>query len=95
MSERWRFQFSVANVLLMTFAVALILGGVSGMARTNNSRTANVVIDSIVLGVGIPMAIGALGRGFKGLLFGLALGASVVVVVAFVGLILMTVLAGG
>jgi hypothetical protein len=82
MDGRRRFQFSLANVLLMTFAVAWILAGASAAMQVRNVQLQNAAIVSVLLVLGISMAVGALVGGFKGMTRGFILGAAVLATIA-------------
>jgi len=82
MRAQWRFQFSVANVLLMTFAVAWILAGVNAAMQVPNVELKNAAIVSLLIVLGISMAVGALVGGFKGMTRGFIVGACVLLIIA-------------
>ena len=84
MDERKRFQFSVGNVLLMTFAVAWILGGVIAAVRVPDSELRTAAIVSALVILGISMAVGALVGGFKGMTRGFIVGACVLLIIALI-----------
>jgi len=89
MGERWRFQFSVANVLLATFAVAWILGGVTLRLRVGHSSIASAAFIALVVVAGISMTVGGLVGGFKGMTRGFIVGTCVLLAVAIVACMLI------
>jgi hypothetical protein len=85
-----RIQFSIADIFLATFVVGVICLGVQLGSRHDQPG-----IVALTLVFGIPMGIGSLLAGLKGLRFGFLIGVSVIgsIVLFAIVLLLMVLLA--
>ncbi|HEY2881665.1 MAG TPA: hypothetical protein VGJ15_04515 [Pirellulales bacterium] len=88
MNGRGKFQFSLANIFLLTFVLAIMcLLVMFGIQRYQQRHDASVLGVSFLLGV--PSAIGALLAGVKGMRHGVMTGVRIFLLLNCLGMVFM------